>query len=167
MFDGSDYNRAVDRHSEVYGNTTVGYGTMVMNGSVIYGASNTVGSFTLNEWATLSTDDTTNRIQANQITMKGTVDVATGGTLELAVANGVNFNGTLYTGLDMNTSGYLDVLGNLTFGKDGFTLQLGWCEHFFHGVQGRMWWVRENKLTEVYACFSTCFPLVRPEAPCF
>jgi len=127
VFDGSLYERAVDRHSAVYGNTTVDYGTMVMNGSVTYGASNTVGGFTLNEWATLSTDDTTNRVQADTIRMYGTVDVAKGGTLELAARSGVYFDldGTMNFGLDMNSSGYVDVLGNLTFGR-GSTLSVSW-----------------------------------------
>jgi len=127
VFDGSLYDRDVDRHSAVYGNTTVDYGTMVMNGSAIYGASNSVGGFTLNEWATLSTDASTNRVQADTIRMYGTVDVAKGGTLELAARNGVYFDldGTMNIGLDMDSSGYVDVLGNLTFGR-GSSLSVYW-----------------------------------------
>ena len=129
VFDGSDYTSDADRHSAVYGNTTVRHGTMEMNGSVIYGASATVGSFTLNEWAALSSDATTNRIQADIITMNGKVDIAKGGTLELAATSGVYVNGTVNMGLGMDSFGFMDVLGDLTFGSDAM-LSLYWGEGF-------------------------------------
>ena len=99
VFDGSDYTRSVDRFSEVYGNTTVGNGELVLNGSVTYGADKNVGSFTLDENATLTSANGANRIQANQIMMNGTVNIAKGSALELAAAGGVNFNGILSIGL--------------------------------------------------------------------
>ncbi len=119
VFDGSDYTRAVDRTSAVYGNTTVGYGELDLKGNVVYGAANNTGSFTLGEWATLLTDASTNRIQANTITVNGNVGINSGGVLELAAAQGVTFNGTMYVGLGLEdfTSGVISVLGNLTFGN--------------------------------------------------
>jgi len=131
VFDGSDYTREVDRHSEVYGTTTVGYGEMVLNGSAIYGAANNVGSFTLNQRATLSTDATANEIRANIITMNGTVDIASGGTLGLSANGGVNFGSTsnLNIGLGVDSFGFVDVLGNLTFGN-GASLSLYWDDNF-------------------------------------
>ena len=147
VFDGSDYTRAVDRHSAVYGDTSVGYGELALKGDVTYGAANNTGSFTLGQNATLSSDGTTNRIQANRITMNGTVDIANGGSLELAAANGIHFNGILSIGLgsleapdlfgDMlfsafstfdtpsASNGMLSVEGNLTFGR-GATMSLYW-----------------------------------------
>ena len=85
-----------------------------------YAQNSNYGSFTLGQEATLSSDNTVNRLNASWATINGTVDIANGGTLELVAPNasGVNFNGMLYTGLDMDSSGYLDVIGNLTFGSD-------------------------------------------------
>jgi len=128
VFDGSHYTREVDRHSAVYGNTTVGYGSMVLNGSAIYGANATVGSFTLNEWAMLETDATRNEIRANQITMNGTVDIANGGTLALSAAQGVTVNGTMNIGLGADSFGSMDILGNLTFGN-GAALNVYWDDN--------------------------------------
>ena len=136
VFDGSywydkDPTRTQDRHSAVSGNTTVGYGEMALMGNVIYGTTYTqasnYGSFTLGQEATLSSDNTVNRLNASWATINGTVDIANGGILELVAPNysGVNFNGTMTTGLGMNSSGYLDVLGNLTFGKSA-ALNLYW-----------------------------------------
>jgi predicted outer membrane repeat protein len=129
VFDGSDYTRPEDKLSVVYGNTTVGYGELALNGNVVYGGASNVGSFTLNASATLSSDEATNRIQANTMTMNGTVDIANGGTLELVANGGVTFNGTLNVGIGMNSSGFLDVSGGLTFGS-GAKLTLYWDDTF-------------------------------------
>jgi predicted outer membrane repeat protein len=97
VFDGSDYSwdfLGVNRHSAVHGNTTVGHGTLVLQGGVTYGVANNVGSFTLGQNAMLSSAFGDNRIQANQITINGTVDVARG-SLELATADGVIVNGAI------------------------------------------------------------------------
>jgi hypothetical protein len=138
VFDGSYHYRPEDRFSEVYGNTTVGFGELVLQGNVVYGAADNIGSFTLDKWATISSDTTTNRIQANRITINGTVDIASGGTLELAAVGGVEINGTLSFGLmsltapdlfaeimasafeassSSSTTG-LSVVGDLSFGKN-------------------------------------------------
>ena len=129
VFDGSGYDRAVDRFSNVYGNTTVGYGSLILNGGVSYGAERNTGSFTLNEWATLSTDATTNRIQANRITMNGTVDIVKGGTMELAADAGVYFGGTMNIGLGMDSSGYMDTLGSFTRFENGAMMSLYWDDN--------------------------------------
>jgi predicted outer membrane repeat protein len=146
VFDGSGYSRSVDRFSEVYGDTTVGYGTLALQGNVTYGANETVGSFTLGQWASLDTDDTTNRIQAGQITMNGMVNIAPAGILELATAGGALFNGTLYTGLGMDFSGYLDVLGDLTFGQDAM-MRLYWDDSTDLWYDG---WSQEYSLFAAY-----------------
>jgi hypothetical protein len=99
VFDGSLYGRDIDRHSAVSGNTSVGFGELALKGNVTYGAASDIGSFTLGREATLSSDVTSNRIQANQIMIHGALDIAYGGTLELAAANGVHFNGILSIGL--------------------------------------------------------------------
>ncbi len=126
VFDGSDYTRDVDRYSQVL-NTTVGYGELQLRGNVVYGAANDVGTFTLGQWATLLTDASTNKIQANTITVNGNVGINSGGVLELAAAQGVTFNGTMYVGLGLEdfTSGIISVLGNLTFGNKA-ALDLYW-----------------------------------------
>ena len=118
VFDGSDYTRELDRTSAVYGNTTVGNGMFGLKGNAIYGAANNVGTFTLNEWATLATDNTTNKIQASVINLNGLVDVANDGTLELAAGAGTYINGTVSLGLGMDSFGSIDVFGDLTFGND-------------------------------------------------
>ncbi|MCL2710214.1 MAG: hypothetical protein FWE95_04980, partial [Planctomycetaceae bacterium] len=64
VFDGSLYSRDLDRHSAIYGNTTVNYGELALKGQAIYGAANNTGTFTLNRNATLSSDATVNRVQA-------------------------------------------------------------------------------------------------------
>ncbi|MCL2710146.1 MAG: PEP-CTERM sorting domain-containing protein [Planctomycetaceae bacterium] len=130
VFDGGywyekDSTRVQDRHSAVYGTTTVGYGTMVLNGSAIYGVHATIGSFTLNDWATLESGAGTNEIRANTITMNGTVDIASGGTLALSAGSGVAFNGNLNIGLGVDSFGFVDVIGTSTFGN-GATLGFYW-----------------------------------------
>ena len=135
IFDGSDYTHAVDRTSAVYGDTTVGYGMLGLKGNAIYGAADKVGTFTLNEWATLATDNTVNRVQANTIMLNGLVDVASGGTLELAAMNGSYINGTVSLGLGFDpfglvgTFGSVSVFGNLTFGEDAL-VSLYWGDTF-------------------------------------
>jgi len=127
MFDGSDYanDGKENRTSAVYGNTTVGYGEMALKGDAIYGAESYVGSFTLGQEATLTSDAAKNSIQANWITMAGTVDIANGGVLELLSDGLVTFNGLLNIALDMDSFGFLEVFGNLTFGDDAM-LSLAW-----------------------------------------
>jgi len=77
-----------------------------------YGGASDVGSFTINESAKLSSDATINRIWANEITLNGTVDIATGGTLELTAANGVHFGGILSIGLGAIPDPFDDIMFN-------------------------------------------------------
>ena len=147
VFDGSGYERSVDRFSEIYADTTVHRGELILNGGVTYGAAEGEfygknSTFTLGTSASLSTDAATNRIQANQITMNGVVYVATGGTLELAAAGGVNFNGSMFTGLGMNSFGFMNVLGDLTFGE-GAAIDLYWDDDFDALYEG---WRQEYRL---------------------
>ncbi|MCL2711565.1 MAG: PEP-CTERM sorting domain-containing protein [Planctomycetaceae bacterium] len=151
MFDGSDYGRELDRHSAVYGNTTVGYGMLGLKGDAIYGAADNVGTFTLNNTATLATDNTTNRIQANSITMNGLVDVVNGGTLELAAAQGTYINGTVSLGLGLDlldgigTFGKVSSIGDLTFG-DGARVSLYWGDTFDLTED----WSQDYDMTELF-----------------
>ena len=59
--------------------------------------------------------------------MYGTADVAKGGTLELSAAGGTFFDldGRMNIGLDMDSLGYVDVIGNLTFGR-GSSMSVYW-----------------------------------------
>jgi len=145
VFDGSLYDSAVDRYSSVSGLTTVGNGSLVLNGSVIYGASSTVGGFTLNEWATLETDETVNRIQAGAISLYGTVDIAKGGILELESNAATRFYGTMTTGLGMDSFGSMDVTGNLTFYRDS-VLSLTWDDDLGSLYDG---WSKEYSFFDV------------------
>ena len=77
----------------------------------------------------------TNRVLANAITMNGIVDIVNGATMELAADNGVNFYGTMNIGLDTNSSGFMYVLGNLTF-SNGATLSLYWDDDFSNLYDG-------------------------------
>ena len=122
----ADGTRAVSGN----GTLTMNAGTLNLDGDITFRGADS--SFALGKHATLSSDSTTNRIQANQITMNGTVDIANGGSLELAAANGVHFNGILSIGLgtftapdlfdDMLSSALaktgLNVFGDLTFRQD-------------------------------------------------
>jgi len=160
IFDGSDYMgmAANNRHSAVYGNTTVGNGMLGLKGNVVYGAVNNVGSFTLNDTATLATDNTTNRIQANQITMHGLVDVVNGGTLELAAASaaGTYINGTVSLGLgfdpfeSVETFGAISVFGNLTFGNDA-RVSLYWGDTFLPSDA----WSQDYVMSDLFAATGT------------
>ena len=79
-----------DHLSDIYGNTTVYGGTMQLTNGATYGGSNSVGSFTLNDNATLLSDVKGNTIQAGTITigeeailafnMSGAVSVEDAGT---------------------------------------------------------------------------------------
>ena len=135
VFDGSDYTRSIDRHSAVYGYTTVGYGTLILNGSVVYGGTKDFGSFTLEQDATLSTDATINRIQANQIMLNGMVDITGSGTLELFAVGSVEFDGITLT-LDLesnNASGRVAITGTVnSIGTNTVVLQ-AWENGIFGG----------------------------------
>jgi len=147
VFDGSDYTRPEDKLSAVYGSTTVGYGELALKGSVVFGGAANVGSFTLNASATLSSDEATNRIRANTMTLNGSVDVANGGTLELAANSGVTFNGTLNVGLGTESFGCLDVSGDLTFGN-GAKLSLYWDDSFAGLYDG---WMNTYDMSDLFA----------------
>ena len=150
IFDGSDYERAVDRTSAVYGDTTVGYGMLGLKGNAIYGAADNVGTFTLNEWATLATDNTVNRVQANSITLNGLVDVANGGTLELAAVR-TTVNGTLSFGFGMDSFGSLSAFGNLTFGADA-SASLYWGDTYDSLYEG---WTQDYVMSDLLAATGT------------
>jgi len=154
VFDGSLYKDmdALNRHSAVTGQTSVNYGSLILNGGVTYGASNALG-FTLNDDAKLVTDNSVNRIHGDRITFYGDVEIAKGGTLELiantANANSVRFYNTMTTGLGMNSYGSLAVTGNLTFYEDSMlslywdddldSLYDGWKQEYsFFDVGGNM-----------------------------
>ena len=62
-------------HSKLYGDTTVYGGTMQLTNGATYGAANNIGSFTLNNSATLLSDVYSNTIMAN------TIDFETGSIL--------------------------------------------------------------------------------------
>jgi hypothetical protein len=135
VFDGSDYTRDVDRTSAVYGNTTVGYGELALKGNAIYGGADNVGSFTLNDTATLTSDAEENWIQAGSITMNGTTTIAAGGLLGLASAAEVLFDGILNVGLGFETAGFLAVTNGLNFGS-GAMLNLSWDDSLLAAGDG-------------------------------
>lgn len=162
IFDGSDYTKVIDRTSAVYGNTIVGNGMLGLKGEAIYGAANNVGSFTLGQDAKLVTDGTTNRIQANQITLNGLTDVANGGTLALAAAAGSYINGTVSLGLGFNdntsgkveshaTFGKIASFGNLTFAENTI-VNLYWNDTF---VPTTNYWSQDYDMTKLFTATGT------------
>ena len=154
VFDGSGYEQAVDRFSEIYADTTVRHGELVLNGGVTYGAAEGEvyrkdSTFTLGTSARLSTDAATNRIQANRITLNGLTDVANGGILELAAATGSYINGTLSLGLGFDpfeSVGMVSAFGDLTFGETA-SVSLYWGDLFVPTET----WSQDYDMTALFA----------------
>ena len=151
IFDGSDYTRDVDRHSAVYGDTTVGNGMLGLKGNAVYGAASNVGTFTLGQNATLATDSTTNRIQANTITLNGLVGVLNGGTLELAASAGTSINGTVSLGLGMDSFGALSAIGDLTFGNNA-SVSFYWDDSYASLYDG---WTQDYVMSDLFSATGT------------
>ncbi len=98
-----------DTHvSQVYGNTTVFGGTMQLANGAIYGAANTIGSFTLNADATLLSDTFHNGIQVDTVTLQAGTTLAFDmtGAVDTATA-GVTRN------LTFSTSTFVDAAANI------------------------------------------------------
>jgi len=110
------------------GTLTMNGGSLNLNGDITFRGADS--SFMLGRDARLSSGNATNQIQANEITLDGMVYISNGGLLQLAADNGVYFDGTMDFGLGMDSSSYLDVLGNLTFGENA-TVSLYAGDDFF------------------------------------
>ncbi|MCL2709307.1 MAG: PEP-CTERM sorting domain-containing protein, partial [Planctomycetaceae bacterium] len=97
-----------------------------------------------------------NRIQANSITMNGLVDVANGGTLELAAASGTYINGTVSLGLgfdpfeSVGTFGAISVFGHLTLGNAA-NVSLYWNDTFLPTDT----WSQDYVMSDLFAATGT------------